>query len=120
MATYKYLVLKKVKENIDEFYLNVAKKYSNTYSYKLMCKNIDDAIDSMYQIENGLLRRNPTISRWKDYYMANTDKWYFAYKINGETIYIMDACHSQNMHENKEDLTVKPILELMQRMHLLR
>lgn len=31
--------------------------------------------------------------------MANTDKWYFAYRIEGETIYVEDACHAQNMHE---------------------
>lgn len=31
--------------------------------------------------------------------MANTDKWYFAYTFDGETITIVDACHAQNMHE---------------------
>ena len=63
-----------------------------------MYKNIDDAIDAMFQIENSLLRRKPTIERWKNYHMANTDKWYFAYTIDGDTITIVDACHAQNMH----------------------
>ena len=81
------------------FYQNVAKKYRHTYSEEFMHKNIDDAIDSMYQIERTLLRRNPTIERWHGYYMANTDKWYFAYSINGNTVTIIDACHAQNMHE---------------------
>ena len=40
-------------------------------------------------------------SRWKGYHMANTEKWYFAYTINGDTITIVDACHAQNMY-NKE------------------
>ncbi len=31
--------------------------------------------------------------------MANTDKWYYAYKIDGDTIIVVDACHAQNMHE---------------------
>jgi len=31
--------------------------------------------------------------------MANTDKWYYAYTINGDTITIEDACHAQNMYE---------------------
>ena len=31
--------------------------------------------------------------------MANTDKWYYAYIIDGEIITIVDACHAQNMHE---------------------
>jgi hypothetical protein len=29
--------------------------------------------------------------------MANNDKWYFAYKINGDVIIVVDACHAQNM-----------------------
>ena len=66
---------------------------------RLMHKNIDDAIDGMFQIEKTLLRRKPTLSRWKGYHMANTDKWYFAYTIDGDTITIVDACHAQNMHQ---------------------
>lgn len=31
--------------------------------------------------------------------MANTDKWYYAYTIDGDTITVVDACHAQNMHE---------------------
>jgi hypothetical protein len=27
----------------------------------------------------------------------NTDKWYYAYTIDGDTITIVDACHAQNM-----------------------
>ncbi len=73
------------------------------YNYKIkplaQCKNIDDAIDGMLQIEKTLLRRKPTLSRWKGYHMANTDKWYFAYTIDGDTITIVDACHAQNMHQ---------------------
>ena len=64
-----------------------------------MEKNVHDAYDSMFQIENGLLRRDPTIARWKGYHMANTDKWYFAYTIDGDTITIVDARHAQNMHD---------------------
>ena len=48
---------------IRSFYYNVAKKYKNTYSKWLMHKNIDDAIDGMFQIERTLLRREPTISQ---------------------------------------------------------
>jgi len=31
--------------------------------------------------------------------MANTDKWYYAYTIEDDTITVVDACHVQNMHE---------------------
>ena len=54
---------------------------------------------SVYQIEKTLLRREPLLSRWAGYYMANTDKWYYAYTFDGETVTIVDACHAQNLHE---------------------
>ena len=34
--------------------------------------------------------------------MANTDKWYYAYTIDDETIIVVDARHAQNMHEEIE------------------
>ena len=93
----RYIILPQCVENIKSFYHNVAKKYSVTYSTELMHKNIDEAIDSMYRIENGLLRRTPTKNIWKGCFMANTKKWYFAYKVFGDVIVIVDACHAQNM-----------------------
>jgi hypothetical protein len=64
-----------------------------------MEKNVNDAYDSIFQIEQTLLRREPVIERWKGYYMANTEKWYFAYIFDGETIIVVDACHAQNIHD---------------------
>ena len=93
----RYRVKKQCSRKINSFYHNVSKKYKHTYSEELMHKNIDDAINSIYQIERTLLRREPTIAKWAGYYMANTDKWYFAYTINGDTVTIVDACHAQNM-----------------------
>ena len=97
MTKYKYRAHPRCYRKIYSFYHNVAKKYKHTYSEELMHKNVDDAIDAIYKIEQTLLRREPTISRWKDYHMANTDKWYFAYTIEDDTITIVDACHAQNM-----------------------
>ena len=93
----RYEIRKRCLIKIDTFYRNVSKKYKHTYSQKLMEQNVHDAIDSMYQIEHTLLRREPTIEHWKGYNMANTDKWYFAYTFDGETVTIVDACHAQNM-----------------------
>ena len=64
-----------------------------------MEQNVRDAYLAMFQIEHTLLRREPTLSRWADYYMANKGKWYYAYVIDGDTITVVDACHAQNMHE---------------------
>ncbi len=102
MTEYKYLIDLQCYQKIYSFYYHVAMKYRHSYSEELMHQNIDDAIDSMYKIERTLLRRNPTLSHWNNYFMANTDKWYFAYTIDGDTITIVDACHAQNMHENEK------------------
>ena len=64
-----------------------------------MHKNIDESVDAMFQIDRTLLRREPAISRWQGYFMTNTDKWYYAYTFDGETVTVADACHAQNMHE---------------------
>jgi sulfite reductase beta subunit-like hemoprotein len=82
------------------FYQNVIRKYRHTYSLELMDKNIDEALDAMFQIEQSLLRRQPTVERWQKagWHMANAGKWYYAYTISGDTITIEDACHEQNMH----------------------
>ncbi len=81
-----YHISKRCFRKINSFYHNVA--------------NLNDAFNSIYEIERSLLRRKPTLERWSNYHMANTDKWYFAYTIDGDTITIVDACHAQNMHDN--------------------
>ena len=99
MMKYRYKIRPLARRKIDSFYYNVAKQYRHTYSKALMHKNIDDAIESMFRIEDSLLRREPMLRRWKGLYMANTDKWYYAYTFDGETVTVVDACHAQNMHE---------------------
>ena len=43
----------------------------------------------------------------------NTEKWYYAYTIEGDTVTVVDACHAQNMHEqNKQSKLVKDNHEL--------
>ena len=95
----KYVIRKRCAWKITTFYRNVSRKYKHTYSLELMEKNVTDAYDSMFQIESTLMRREPTLVRWKGYHMANTDKWYFAYTFDGETVTVRDACHAQNMHD---------------------
>lgn len=57
-----HIIRSKASYKIRQFYINVARKYKNTYSLDEMNKNIDDALNAIYQIENGLTRRKPTIS----------------------------------------------------------
>ena len=95
----KYVIRKRCAQKITTFYRKVSKKYKHTYSLELMVKNVNDVYDSIFQIEKTLQRREPTMARWKGYHMANTDKWYFAYLMDGDTITVIDACHAQNIHD---------------------
>ena len=60
-----YVIRKRCAQKITSFYRNVSKKYKHTYSLELMEKNVNEAYDSMFQIENTLMRRQPNIIRWK-------------------------------------------------------
>jgi len=114
METYNYRISVKAFNAIRRFYKNVAKKYSNTYSFADMQKDIKKAYNGIFKIENGLLRREPTMSRWKNLHMASCDKWYYAYSISEgldgkRYINVEDACHAQNIHEDNdtEDYTTQ-------------
>lgn len=97
-----YIIKPRAARKIYTFYGNVAKKYRHTYDKNDYKRNVRDALTSVYDIERKLLRRTPTLKRWTKYHMANTtDKWYFAYIIEDDTIIIVDACHAQNMYEKK-------------------
>ena len=97
-----YIVKPRAARKIYTFYGNVAKKYRHTYDKADYKRNVRDALSSIYDIECKLLRREPTIGRWKGYHMAKTDKWYFAYTFDNETVTVVDACHAQNMHESNK------------------
>lgn len=101
MTPYKYIIKPRANQKIHSFYHNVAKKYKHTYGFDDFARDVQNAVFSIYRIENGLLRRDSTITRWAGYNMANTDKWYFAYTFDGETVTVVDACHAQNMHEEE-------------------
>ena len=94
-----YIIKPRAARKIYTFYGNVAKKYRHTYDKADYKRNVHDALTAIYEIEKTLLRRKPTLVRWAGYHMANTDKWYFAYTIEDDTVTIVDACHAQNMHE---------------------
>ena len=97
MISYDYIVQPRALYKMKMFYRNVTRKYRHTYSYEDMERNIRDAVFGIYGIENTLPRRKPIISRWSGYHMAHYGQWYYAYFIDGGTIYVTDACHAQNM-----------------------
>ena len=96
----RYKIKRRPRQKIATFYQNVIRKYRHTYSVELMHKNIDEAVNAMYQIEQSLLRRQATLKRWQEegWHMAKAGKWFYAYTIHDDTVTIEDACHSQNIH----------------------
>ncbi len=98
---YRYDVRPLASRKVWSFYRHVAMKYRHTYDVEDIVRDSRKAIRNMRHIEQSLLRRRPTLSRWQQegWHMANSGKWYYAYTITGDTITIQDACHEQNMHE---------------------
>lgn len=101
---YDYVVKPRAAQKIRSFYRNVARKYRHTFTYEDVMNSVHDAVFSIYKIENGLQRRRPVLSRWEGYHMASANNWYFAYKIAGNMIVVVDACHAQNMHEGARNI----------------
>ena len=99
MTPSKYIIKPLANRKIHSFYYNVAKKYKHTYDFDDFARDVQNAVFGIYQIERSLIRREPKLTRWAGYHMANTDKRYYAYTIDGDTITIVDACHAQNMHK---------------------
>ena len=94
---YSYIIKSLAIRKVRSFYRNVSLKYPNIYSYPDMLGYINKTVDAIYCIEQSVVRRKPTIERWKKWHMAHAGHWYYAYSIDGNTIIIHDACHEQNM-----------------------
>lgn len=105
----KYKISKKALYEINKFYHNVAKKYRNTWSKEDVKKYINQTKSAIYQIENGLPRRKPSMQRWHGLYMTTSKdkRWNFAYRIQDDTVYVEDASHAQNIHEMVEYKNLK-------------
>lgn len=129
MADYRYIIKPRASRKIFSFYQNVAKKYRHTYDKDDLKRDVQNAVFSIFRIENGLLRREPTISQWAGYqwpiptrlrlseynaksYLSIVEreqaraklKWYFAYTIDGDTITVVDARHAQNMRSSESSI----------------
>lgn len=99
-----YKVEDRVYNVIRNFYRNVAIYHGNTNSEENILDYMRKAYRSIYQIENGLLRRRPRMKRWQGYYVAlsKDGTWYYAYSIEGNVIHFYDACYCTNIHDNRE------------------
>ncbi len=115
-----YKVSDVVYTKIRSFYVNVARKYRHTYSVEDILRDTHKAREGVFLIENGLLRCRPTLSHWKGLFMASTDKWFYAYRIDGNTIYVEDACHVQNMKDAPSAIEFNSTFSLPQGTRILK
>lgn len=103
MTQYNIQVSEKAASVISSFYYHVAQKWKNTYALEDVERYIEETIGLINGIERHFLPREPRLDRWKQkgYLMAHVGRWYFAYRIDGDTIYVEDACHQQNMSNSQ-------------------
>ena len=100
-----------VLHEIDTFYYNMWQKYKHSWGEEEIIKLISDTYNDINKLSTIKVHRKSTKEEWYGLFMANIDKWYFAYRIEDDTIYVEDACHSQNMHE-----IVYKMINLVERM----
>ena len=91
----------KVYDEISKFYYNVSLKYLHTYGYEEIDKLIKNNVNKIRSININKLLSDPILDKWKNYSRVVVDKWNFAIDIKGDKAIIVDACHAQNMHNNK-------------------
>lgn len=91
----------KVYDEISKFYYNVSLKYLHTYGYEEIDKFIKNNVNKIRSINTSKHLSEPFLDRWKNYSRIVIDKWNFAIDIKGNKAIIVDACHAQNMHNNK-------------------
>lgn len=91
----------KVYDEISKFYHNVGYKYINTYGREEINKLIENKFAPLLHVSKNKLLSDPFLDRWKGYGRIVIDKWNFAIDIKGDKAIIVDACHAQNMHNNK-------------------
>lgn len=91
----------KVYNEISKFYNNVGYKYLNTYGREEINNLIENKFAPLLNVNKNKLISDPFLDRWKGYGRIVIDKWNFAIDIKGDKAIIVDACHAQNMHNNK-------------------
>lgn len=86
---------------IFKFYQNVSKKYTNIYSRDEINKLIKNSFSPITQLKNSKLITDPLLDKWKGLGRIVIGKWNFAIDIKDNKIIVVDACHQQNMTNNK-------------------
>lgn len=110
----KLKVKQKVLKEISRFYENVGLKYNNIYGREEIRKLILENLKKPNQINHSKFLTDPVLEKWKGYGRVLIGKWNFAIDIKDNKVIIVDACHQQNMTNDRsltelfeEDLNIR-------------
>lgn len=103
-VNYKLIIKQSALDKIAQFYKSMGQKYMNTYGFEEIDKVIRNNIQSMRLINNNKLLSEPMLEQWGSYNRVVIGKWHFAIDIKDDNVYVVDACHEQNMANNKSHI----------------
>lgn len=87
---------------IHKFYYNAMLKYPNTYYPDDADRDIIKVVSELHKVGTRLWHKNDSIlSRWDGYLVdySTKVKWYFAYRIEDNAVYVEDAENYRNMSD---------------------
>ncbi|KAA6301519.1 MAG: hypothetical protein EZS26_002263 [Candidatus Ordinivivax streblomastigis] len=96
----KVIIKTKAFMKIYNFYLNVAKKYKHAWSMEESIRHVEKVTQEAYKVGTQLSKREPYFRpNWRNYSVdySKATGWYFAYRIENDTIYVEDAENYRNM-----------------------
>ena len=94
---FKLKVKNNVFKEISTFYKNVGLNYHNSYGREEIKKLILTNLKKPERIDNTNLISDPILDKWKGMGRIVIGKWHFAIDIKGNKVIVADACHEQNM-----------------------
>ena len=98
---YKITVSHPVLEKIAEFYKNVGRNHVYTYGEEEIDKLIKNNIQKIRDINSTKLISDPILDKWNGMGRIVIGKWHFAIDIKGNKVIVADACHEQNMTDQR-------------------
>lgn len=92
-----------VHRKLSTFYYNMWKAHHNEWGREEINKLISSRYNSLIKnVNHNKLLMQPYLNRWNDYKQIVINEWDYAVDIKDEKVFIVDACHRQNMTNNPE------------------
>ena len=94
---YELRILEPVYNQIRQFYRNVHKKYRHVYGKEQIRARIINSFNAINKLYGYKLLSDPILEKWNGMGRVVIGKWHFAINIKGNKVIVADACHEQNM-----------------------